>query len=82
MNYFARGLRDQLKTTQLSIEFFETLDEFQLNFVEMCFKQSYDEKIGLMGEMESYNYHVYQEFKTYMFEEKYGLDADFWKKSA
>lgn len=82
MSYYARGIRDLLKTTQLNIEFFDSLTEFQLNFVEMCFKQSYDEKMGLMGEIESYNYHVYQEFKAIMFEQKYGLDEDFWKKSA
>lgn len=82
MSYYARGIRDLLKTTQLNIEFFDTLTEFQLNFVEMCFRQSYDEKMGLMGEIESYNYHVYQEFRAIMFEEKYGLDEDFWKKAA
>lgn len=82
MSYYARGIRDLLKTTQLNIEFFDTLTEFQLNFVEMCFRQSYDEKMGLMGEIESYNYHVYQEFRAIIFEEKYGLDEDFWKKAA
>lgn len=82
MNYFARGLRDLLKTTQLSHEFFEHLDEYHLNFIDMCFKQSYDEKMGLMGEIESYNYHVFQEYKALIFEEKYGLDEDFWKKVA
>ena len=82
MSYYARGIRDLLRTTQLSIEFFDSLDEFQLNFVEMCFKQSYDEKMGLMGDIENYNFHVYKEFKAIMFEEKYGLDEDFWKKVA
>jgi hypothetical protein len=82
MKYFARGLRDMLKTTQLNIEFFHALDPFQINFIEMCFQQSYDEKMGMLGEIEYYNYHVYQDFKNLVFEQTYGLDQDYWKKVA
>ncbi len=82
MKYYARGLKDLLKTTQLNEEFFETLDSFQKNYVEMCFRQSYDEKIGLMGEIESYNYHIFKDHMLKDFEEKYGLEENYWKKVA
>lgn len=82
MKYFARGMRDLLRKIQLNSEFYEDLDDFQINFVEMCFKQSYDEKMGLMGDIESYNYHLFKEFQNKRFEEMYGLDEYFWKKTA
>lgn len=69
--YFALGIRDLLQTHQLSMEFFESLDEFQLNFVEMCFKQSIDDKMGLMGEIEHYNLQLFEEFKLRNIEELY-----------
>ena len=61
--YFALGMRDLLQNHQLSIEFFEDLDEFQINFVEMCFRQSLDDKMGLMTEIEHYNLQLFEEFK-------------------
>jgi len=82
MRYYAQGLRDLLKTTQLNEEFFDCLDEFQKNFIEMCFKQSYDEKMGLMTEVESYNFHVFKEYRIREFEQKYGLEENYWKKVA
>jgi len=82
MKYYARGLKDLLKTTQLNEEFFESLDSFQRNYIEMCFRQSYDEKIGLMGEVESYNYHIFKDFMLKDFEVKYGLEETYWKKVA
>ena len=82
MSYYARGLRDLLRTTQLNDEFFEGLDDFQKNFIEMCFKQSLDEKMGMMGDVESYNYHLFQEHRFKEFENRYGLADDYWKKSA
>ncbi len=82
MSYFARGLRDLLRTTQLNEEFFQDLDSFQKNFIDMCFKQSLDEKMGMMGDVESYNYHLFQEFRLREFETQFGLEENYWKKTA
>jgi len=82
MSYFARGLRDLLKTTQLNEEFYADLDNFQHNFIDMCFKQSLDEKMGMMGEVECYNFQLFQEFRLKAFEMKYGLEENYWKQSA
>lgn len=80
MTYFARGLRDLLKTTQLNDEFFDSLDDFQKNFIDMCFKQSLDEKMGMMGEVETYNFHLFQEFRLRELEGSFGLEENYWKK--
>ena len=80
MSYFARGLRDLLKQTQLNDEFFESLDSFQKNFIDMCFKQSLDEKMGMMSDVESYNFHLFQEFRLREVENNFGLKDDYWKK--
>jgi hypothetical protein len=82
MSYFARGLRDLLRTTQLNEEFFEDLDSFQKNFIDMCFKQSLDERMGMMSNVESYNYHLFQEFRLREFESQFGLEDNYWKKTA
>lgn len=75
-------MRDLLRTTQLSFEFFKELDEFQLNFIEMCFRQSMDERMGMLSDIEKYNLHLYEEFKLNQLEEMYSLDGDYFKKSA
>ena len=80
--YFATGIRDLLQTTQLNLEFFYELDDFQINFIEMCFKQSLDNKMGMLTEVEKYNYHLFEEFKLQQLESMYGVDADYFKKSA
>lgn len=82
MMYYARGLRDLLQTHQLSVEFYDELDEFQIQFIEMCFKQSLDEKMGLMGEVEAYNLELFNDFKTYKVQRDYGVTEEFWKKAA
>jgi hypothetical protein len=82
MSYFARGLRDLLKKTQLNEEFFEGLDSFQKNFIDMCFKQSLDQKMGMMGDVESYNFHLFQEFQLREFEIQFGLQDNYLKKVA
>ncbi len=79
--YYAAGLREVLQTTQLSMEFFEDLDEFQLNFIEMCFKQSLDGKMGLMTDVEQYNLSLFEEFKIRQLEDMYGVDAEYFKKA-
>jgi len=75
-------MRDLLQTTQLNMEFFEELDEFQIHFIEMCFKQSMDMKIGLVNEVEQYNLHLFEEYKLRKLERMYGVDPDFLKRSA
>ena len=80
--YYATGMRDLLQTTQLNLEFFDGLDNFQINFIEMCFKQSLDNKMGMMTEMEEYNLHLFEEFKLRQIEEKYGIDPDYLRKAA
>lgn len=80
--YYAKGMRDLLQSTQLNMEFFEELDEFQLTFIEMCFKRSMDDKMGLMTDVERYNLHLFEEFKLRQLEDMYGVDADYFKKAA
>lgn len=79
--YYAFGMRDMLKNTQLNVEFFENLDNFQLHFIEMCFKQSIESQMGLMTEVELYNYNLFLDFKAYLFEELYGVEEQFYKKA-
>lgn len=80
--YFATGMRDLLQTTQLNLEFFLELDDFQINFIEMCFRQSLDEKMGLMTDVEKYNYHLFEEYKIQTIEKMYGIDPHYFRKSA
>jgi hypothetical protein len=80
--YYAKGMRDLLRTTQLNMEFFDDLDSFQLHFIEMCFKQAIDNKMGLLTDVEKYNYHLYEEFKIRQFENMYGIDSEFIKSAA
>lgn len=82
MKYYAHGMRDLLQTHQLSVEFYSELDEFQIQFIEMCFKQSLDEKMGLMSEVEAYNLEIFNDFKNIQFQERYGLIDELWKKAA
>tara|TARA_B100000212_G_C27231712_1_gene471911 strand:+ start:276 stop:518 length:243 start_codon:yes stop_codon:yes gene_type:complete len=77
--YYARGMRDLLRTHQLSVEFYNEMDTFQIQFIEMCFKQSIDEKMGLMSEVEHYNYQLFEEFKRREFEQRYGLVEELYK---
>ena len=79
MSYFARGLKDLLRTTKLNSEFFESLDDFQIEFIELCFKQNYDSNIGLMTDAEIHNHEIFREFKMNKMIEKYGLEEG-WKK--
>ncbi|MCT4641359.1 MAG: hypothetical protein N4A33_03610 [Bacteriovoracaceae bacterium] len=82
MAYYAKGLKELIKSTKLNLEFFDTLTEFQLHFLEMCIKKNLDENIGVMNDVEEYNYTLFQEYKLIKFEQEYGLDPDIWKKSA
>lgn len=80
--YYARGMRDLLQSTQLNMEFFENLDDFQINFVEMCFKQAIDDKMGIMTDVEEYNLHIFEEFKLRKLENLYNFEPDVFKKAA
>ena len=80
--YYAKGMRDFLQTTQLSSEFFEELDDFQLQFLEMCFKQLIDDRMGLMSEIEAYNYELFEDFKLSRLENIYSISSDYLKKAS
>lgn len=69
--YHAKSLKDLLKTVPLTEDFFIDLDPFQLNFIEMCFKRSLDEQIGMMSETEFRNYQLFLKFKSEYEEEFY-----------
>ena len=82
MKYYAKGMSELIKTSQLSLEFYRQLDDFQIHFIEMCFKRTLEENIGMLTELEDYNYHVFQEYKSELFYEKHGIYQEWWKKSA
>ena len=69
--YHAQGLKDLLKTIPLTEDFFSGLDPFQLNFIEMCFKRSLDEQIGMMSEVEFSNYQLFMKYKSEYVEDFY-----------
>jgi hypothetical protein len=62
--YHAKSLKDLLKTVPLNEDFFSGLDPFQLNFIEMCFKKSLDEQIGMMSDIEFSNYKIFLKYKS------------------
>lgn len=70
MNH-AIGIKDLLKSTPLTEDFFVGLGPFQLNFIEMCFKKSLDEQIGMMSEIEFGNYQLFLKFKSEFQEDFY-----------
>jgi hypothetical protein len=67
----AKGLKDLLKTVPLTEDFFRDLGPFQLNFIEMCFKRSLDEQIGMMSEVEFGNYKLFLKYKDEYVEDFY-----------
>jgi hypothetical protein len=67
----AKTIRDLLKATPLTEDFFTDLDAFQLNYIEMCFKKSLDEQIGMMGEVEFHNYQIFLRYKNEYLEDFY-----------
>jgi hypothetical protein len=69
--YHAKSMKDLLKTTPLNEAFFTGLPAFQLNFIEMCFKKSLDEQIGMMSEIEFGNYQIFIKYKSEFEEEFY-----------
>ncbi len=79
--YHATGIKDLLKFVPLTEDFFRDLDPFQLNFIEMCFKRSIDEQIGMMSETEYGNYQVFLKYKS-EYEEDFYPEIKNHKKSA
>lgn len=69
--YHAKTLRDLLKSVQITEDFFTDLDPFQLNYIEMCFKKSLDEQIGMMAEIEYHNYQLFMKYKAEYLEDFY-----------
>jgi hypothetical protein len=65
----AKTIRDLLKSTAVTEDFFSGLDAFNLNYIDMCFKKALDEQIGMMGEIEFHNYQVFMRYKN-----EYGED--------
>jgi hypothetical protein len=62
--YFAKSLKDLLKEVPLTEDFYSDLGPFQLNYIEMCFKRSLDEQIGMMSEVEYHNYTLFLKYKS------------------
>jgi hypothetical protein len=62
--YHAKSLKDLLKTVPLTEDFFTDLDPFHLNFIDMCFRKSLDEQIGMMSEVEFGNYQIFLKYKS------------------
>ena len=61
---FATSLKDLLKKVPVTEDFFIDLDPFQLNYIDMCFKKSLDDQIGLMSEVEFRNYQLFMFYKS------------------
>jgi hypothetical protein len=69
--YHAKSLKDLLKTVPLTEGFFVDLDAFHLNYIDMCFRKSLDEQIGMMNEIEYLNYQIFLKYKSEYEEEFY-----------
>jgi hypothetical protein len=62
--YHAKSLKDMLKSVPLNEDFFTQLDPFHLNYIDMCFKKSLDDQMGMMAEVEFQNYHIFMKYKS------------------
>jgi hypothetical protein len=60
----AMSLKDILKRVLVTEDFFRDLGPFQLNYIEMCFKRSLDEQMGMMSEVEFGNYQLFLKYKN------------------
>lgn len=69
--FHAKSMKDLLKTVPLTEGFYGDLDSFQLNYIEMCFKRSLDEQIGMMSEVEYRNYELFLKYKSEFGEDFY-----------
>lgn len=78
--YYAKSLRDIIRSNYLNIDFFEDLDEFNLHFIDMCFKQILEDQMGMLTEVELHNYTIFEDFKS-QFDDAVYLDQS-WRKKA
>lgn len=62
--FHAKSLKDMLKSVPLNEDFFTLLDPFHLNYIDMCFKKSLDEQMGMMAEVEFLNYQLFMKYKS------------------
>ena len=69
--FHAKTLKDLLKTIPLTEDFYADLGPFQLNYIDMCFKKSLDEQMGMMSEVEFHNYELFLKYKSEYGEEFY-----------
>ena len=79
--YHAKSLKDLLKTIPLNEAFYADLDPFHLNYIDMCFRKSLDEQIGMMSEVEYGNYQLFLKYKS-EYEEDFYPEIKSHKKSA
>ncbi len=69
--YHAKSIKDLLKTVPLNEDFFTNLDAFHLNFIDMCFRKSIDEQMGMLTEVEYANYQIFLKYKSEYVEDFY-----------
>ena len=69
--FHAKTLKDLLKTIPINEDFYADLGAFQLNYIDMCFKKSLDEQMGMMSEVEFHNYELFLKYKSEYSEEFY-----------
>jgi hypothetical protein len=69
--YHAKSIKDLLKSVPLTEDFFGHLDPFHLNYIDMCFRRSLDEQMGLMGDVEFHNYQLFMKYKSEFVEDFY-----------
>lgn len=79
--FTAKSLKDLLKTVPLTEDFFMGLDPFHLNYIDMCFKKSLDEQIGMMNETEFANYQIFLKYKS-EYEEDFYPEIKSFKKAS
>lgn len=77
--YYAKGLKELIFEVELSMDFFENLDEFHLAYIEHCFELALEENMGLMNEVGRYNQGLLEEYKSQYLENIYFVEFD--KKS-
>lgn len=82
--YYAKGLKDLIFEVELSVDFFESLDDFHIAYIDYCFKQALEDNLGLINQVGAYNLELFEEYKIKYLENIYFLEVpeDKKKKSA
>jgi len=60
--YYAKGIKDLLSEVEITLEFFQLLDDFTLAYVDSFFKQCIEENMGLLTEVQYFNYECYLDY--------------------